>query len=101
MALTNAERQAAYKARRTDMLETLTEQNAALQAEVTELRRELDGAREKAHRLELAALKAQLKAQAQKAAKTGSTFPTENGRTASQTGGLVVPPRRPSSRRAP
>lgn len=68
MALTNAERQAAHKARRAEMLETLTAQVADLQAEVTELRRELDASREKAHRLELAALKAQLKAQAPKKA---------------------------------
>ena len=63
MAMTNAERQAAHKARRAEMLETLTQQNAALLAEVAELRAEVDKLREKAHRLELAALRAQLKAQ--------------------------------------
>ena len=61
MALTNAERQAAHKARRAEMLEVLTQQNAALLAEVAELRAELDAMREKAHRLEVAALKAQIK----------------------------------------
>ena len=62
MAMTNAERQAAHKARRAEMLEMLTQQNAALLAEVAELRAELDALKEKAHRLEVAALKAQLKA---------------------------------------
>lgn len=71
MAMTNAERQAAHKARRAEMLEMLTQQNAALLAEVAELRAELDAMKEKAHRLEVAALKAQLKraeAPAEKAA---------------------------------
>lgn len=63
MALTNAERQAAFKARRAEMLETLTQQNAALLAEVATLRADLDAMREKAHRLEVAALRAQLKQQ--------------------------------------
>lgn len=66
MALTNAERQAAHKARRAEMLETLTQQNAALLAEVAALRAELDSVREKAHRLEVAALRAQLKQQAER-----------------------------------
>ena len=60
MAMTNAERQAAHKARRAEMLETLTQQNAALLAEVAELRAEVDRLREKAHRLEVSALKAQI-----------------------------------------
>ena len=38
MALTNAERQAAFKARRAETLEALAQQNAALLAEVAELR---------------------------------------------------------------
>lgn len=63
MALTNAERQAVFKARRAEMLETLTQQNAALLEEVATLRAELDAMREKAHRLEVAALRAQLKQQ--------------------------------------
>ena len=60
MALTNAERHAAFKARKAETLEALAQQNAALLAEVAELRAEVDRLREKAHRLEIAALKAQL-----------------------------------------
>ena len=63
MALTNAERQAQYKARREDLGQMLAEQNAALQAENAALRVELDGWKEKVHKLELAALRSQLKAQ--------------------------------------
>ena len=62
MALTNAERQAAFKARRAETMDALAQQNAALLAEVAELRAELDALKEKAHMLEVAALKAQLKA---------------------------------------
>ena len=62
MALTSAERQAAFKARKAETLDALAQQNAALMAEVAELRAELDAMKEKAHRLEVAALKAQLKA---------------------------------------
>ncbi len=62
MALTNAERQAAFKARRAETMDALAQQNAALLAEVAELRAELDTMKEKAHRREVAALKAQLKA---------------------------------------
>ena len=62
MALTNAERQAAFKARRAETMDALAQQNAALLAEVAELRAELDALKEKAHRLEVAALKAQLEA---------------------------------------
>ena len=62
MGLTNAERQAAFKARRAETMDALAQQNAALLAEVAELRAELDALKEKAHRLEVAALKAQLKA---------------------------------------
>ena len=62
MALTNAERQAAFKARRAETMDALAQQNAALLAEVAELRAELDALKEKAHRLAVAALKAQLKA---------------------------------------
>ena len=61
MALTNAERQAAFKARKTETLDSLAQQNAALLAEVAELRAEVDRLREKAHRMEVAALKAQMK----------------------------------------
>ncbi len=63
MALTNSERQAAFKARRAETMDALAQQNAALLAEVAELREELDAMRAKAHRLELAALRAQIKAQ--------------------------------------
>ena len=66
MALTNAERQAAFKARKAETIEALTQQNSALLAEVAELRAELDRMREKAHKLEVAQLKAQLKAKAPK-----------------------------------
>ena len=51
MALTNAERQAAFKARRAETMDALAQQNAALLAEVAELRAELDALKEKAHRL--------------------------------------------------
>ena len=61
MALTNAERQAAFKARRDATMDALAQQNAALLAEVAELRAEVDRLREKAHRMEVAALKAQMK----------------------------------------
>lgn len=60
MALTNAERQAAFKARKAETLDSLAQQNAALLAEVAELRAEVDRLREKAHRLEVSALKAQI-----------------------------------------
>ena len=60
MALTSAERQAAFKARKAETLDALAQQNAALLAEVAELRAEVDRLREKAHRLEVAALKAQI-----------------------------------------
>ena len=42
MALTNAERQAAFKARKAETIEALTQQNSALLAEVAELRAEMD-----------------------------------------------------------
>ena len=61
MALTNAERQAAFKARRAETMDALAQQNAALLAEVAELGAEVDRLREKAHRMEVAALKAQMK----------------------------------------
>ena len=46
MALTNAERQAALKARREEMTRMLAEQNAALLAENAELRAEVATLRE-------------------------------------------------------
>lgn len=75
MAMTNAERQAAHKARRAEMLEMLTQQNAALLAEVAELRAELNALKEKAHRMEVAALKAQLKRAEAPAEKTAPAQP--------------------------
>ena len=39
MALTNAERQAAFKARKAETLDALAQQNAALMAEVAQLKR--------------------------------------------------------------
>ena len=86
MALTNAERQAAFKARRAETMDALAQQNAALLAEVAELRAELDALKEKAHRMEVAALKAQMKradapaqktAPAQAPAKKVSTAPRQ------------------------
>ena len=62
MALTNAERQAAFKARKSETIDALAQQNAALLAEVVELRAELDAMRSKAHKLEISSLKAQIAA---------------------------------------
>ena len=70
MALTNAERQAAFKARRAETMDALAQQNAALLAEVAELRAELNTLKEKAHRMEVAALKAQMKRAEAPAGKT-------------------------------
>ena len=61
MALTNAERQAALKARREEMAQFLAEQNTALLEENAALRAEVAALKEKAHRLEVLTLKAQLK----------------------------------------
>ena len=61
MALTNAERQANLKARREEMMQALTKQNAALLTENAALRVEIDLLKTKAHRLEVSALKAELK----------------------------------------
>jgi hypothetical protein len=61
MALTNAERQAALKARREEMTRMLAEQNAALLEENAALRAEVAALTAKAHKLEVATLRAQLK----------------------------------------
>jgi hypothetical protein len=61
MSLTNAERQSAHKARREEMARLLAEQNAALLEENAALRAEVAALTAKAHRLEVATLKAQLK----------------------------------------
>lgn len=63
MALTNAERQAALKARREETARLMAEQNNALLAENATLRAEVAALKDKAHRLEVAALKAQIKKQ--------------------------------------
>lgn len=63
MALTNAERQAALKARREETARLMAEQNNALLAENATLRAEVAALKDKAHRLEIAALKAQIKKQ--------------------------------------
>ena len=73
MALTNAERQAGWKARREDMGRLLAEQNAALMSENVALRAEVEGLKAKMHRLELAALRSQIKAQ--KPAKVAEVKP--------------------------
>ena len=69
MALTNAERQAAFKARKSETMDALAQQNAALLAEVAALRAELDAMREKAHRLVVATLNEKLKRAEAPAAK--------------------------------
>ena len=82
MALTNAERQAALKARREEITRLLTEQNAKLLDENAALREEVATLREKAHRLEIAALKAQKKAGAStEASPCKSTRPSEKPRS--------------------
>lgn len=92
MAMTNAERQAAYKARKAETLEALAQQNAALLAEVAELRAEVDRLREKAHRLEVSALKAQIAGTRRPAA----TPPKNKG--ASVAGVAAAPAKRPAKR---
>lgn len=61
MALTSAERQAAFKKKREDLMQSLASQNEALMAENTRLQGEVKALTEKCHRLEIAALKAQIK----------------------------------------
>jgi uncharacterized coiled-coil protein SlyX len=61
MALTNAERQAAYKAKKTDAIEMLTAANAALTAENAKLQNELKKVTEKFHKFQLETLRAQVK----------------------------------------
>jgi predicted RNase H-like nuclease (RuvC/YqgF family) len=62
MALTNAEKQAAFKQRKDALLTAQQEQINALTIEAAELRQKLDAAKDKIHALELKLLKAQLKA---------------------------------------
>ena len=63
MALTSAERQAAFKKKREDLINSLATQNEALMAENARLQAEVKALTEKTHRLEIAALKAQIKKQ--------------------------------------
>lgn len=62
MALTPAERKANQMARKQEIVDTLVATNAALSAENAKLRVDLEAAKEKVHKMELAALKLQLKA---------------------------------------
>lgn len=64
MALTAAERKANQMARKQEMVDTLVATNSALTAENSKLRADLEAAKEKVHKMELAALKLQLKARA-------------------------------------
>lgn len=59
MALTNAERQAAYKAKKVETIDALSATNAALIAENAKLQAEVKNLTEKMHRMEINALKAQ------------------------------------------
>lgn len=61
MALTSAERQAAFKKKREDLMQSLASQNEALLLENARLQSEVKALTEKCHRLEIAALKAQIK----------------------------------------
>ncbi len=92
MALTSAERQAAFKARKAETMDALAQQNAALLTEVGELRAEVDRLREKAHRLEVSALKAQIAGARQPAA----TPPKNKG--APVAGVATAPAKRPAKR---
>jgi len=61
MALTTAERQATFKQKREALMQSLASQNEALTAENARLQAENRALIEKCHRLEIAALKAQIK----------------------------------------
>jgi hypothetical protein len=61
MALTNAEKQAAYKQRKDSLLTAQQEQISELMREVISLREQLDISKQKTHSLELKLLRAQLK----------------------------------------
>ena len=62
MALTPAERKANQMARKQEILDSLVATNSALTAENAKLRFDLEAMKEKIHKMELGALKAQLKA---------------------------------------
>ena len=61
MALTSAERQANFKKKREDLMQSLASQNEALLSENARLQAEVKALTEKVHRLEIASLKAQIK----------------------------------------
>ena len=61
MALTPAERKANQMARKQEIMDTLVATNSALTAENAKLRFELETIKEKVHKMELAALRLQLK----------------------------------------
>lgn len=65
-ALSNAERQAAFKAKKEEAMQQLTNTNALLQAENTKLHSEISELKEKLHRQEVAHLKEKMKMLAQK-----------------------------------
>lgn len=62
MSLTPAERKANQMARKQEILDSLVATNSALTAENAKLRFDLEAMKEKIHKMELGALKAQLKA---------------------------------------
>lgn len=61
MALTPAERKANQMARKQEMMDSLVSTNETLTLENAKLRQELENVREKVHKMEILALKAQLK----------------------------------------
>jgi predicted nuclease with TOPRIM domain len=61
MSLTNAERQANFKKKREDLTQSLVSQNETLIDDNARLQAEVKALTEKVHRLEIAALKAQIK----------------------------------------
>lgn len=60
-ALSNAERQAAFKAKKEEAMQQLTATNALLLAENTKLHQDVKTLTEKMHRMEVAHLKEKLK----------------------------------------
>ena len=61
MTLTNAERQANFKKKRDDLMQSLASQNEVLLSDNARLQAEVKSLTDKVHRLEIAALKAQIK----------------------------------------
>lgn len=62
MALTAAERKANQMVRKQEIMNTLVATNASLTEENAKLRIDLDALKEKVHKMEVAALKLQIKA---------------------------------------